>query len=142
MRRGVRRHRIRYVLPAGLAALAAVAAGCGTEDHPNKPRPPVPLEVSAKVGKDRVNVSPSEFGAGLAVFTVSNQTDDVVQLALDGPTEAVSDPIEAGGVMTGFKVPMEEGAYEASAGAESRARAAELLIGPERRSSQNDLLIP
>ena len=138
----MRRHRIRFVLPAGLAALAAVVAGCGAEDHPNEPRPPVPLEVSAKVGKDRVNVSPREFGAGLAVFTISNQTDDVVQLALDGPTEAVSDPIEAGGVMTGFKVPMEEGAYEATAGAESSAQAAELVVGPERASSQNELLIP
>ena len=138
----MRRHRIRFVLPAGLAALAAVVAGCGAEDHPNEPRPPVPLEVSAKVGKDRVNVSPREFGAGLAVFTISNQTDDVVQLALDGPTEAVSDPIEAGGVMTGFKVPMEEGAYEATAGDESSAQAAELVVGPERASSQNDLLIP
>jgi len=138
----VRRHRIRFVLPAALAALTAAAAGCGGEDHPNEPRPPVPLEVSAKVGKDRVNVSPREFGAGLAVFTVSNQTDDVVQLALDGPTEAVSEPIEAGGVMTGFKVPMEEGAYEASAGAESRARPAELSVGPERASSQNEVLIP
>ena len=138
----MRRHRIRFVLPAGLVALAAVVAGCGAEDHPNEPRPPVPLEVSAKVGKDRVNVSPREFGAGLAVFTISNQTDDVVQLALDGPTEAVSDPIEAGGVMTGFKVPMEEGAYEATAGDESSAQAAELVVGPERASSQNDLLIP
>lgn len=138
----MRRHRIRLVLPAGLVALAMVAMGCGAEDHPNTPRPPVPLEVSAKVGKDRVNISPSEFGAGLAVFTISNQTEDVVQLALDGPTEAVSDPIEAGAVMTGFKVAMEEGAYEASAGAESSATPAELVIGPERASSQNELLIP
>ena len=137
----MRRHRIVFVLPAALV-LAAVAAGCGADDHPNKARPPVPLEVSAKVGKDRVVVAPGEFGAGLAVFTISNQTDDVVQLALDGPTEAVSDPIEAGGVMTGFKVPMEEGAYEASAGAESNARPTELVVGPERPSSQNDLLIP
>jgi hypothetical protein len=138
----VRRHRNRFVLPAGLVALAVFAAGCGAEDHPNEPRPPVPLEVSAKVGKDGVSVAPREFGAGLAVFTISNQTDDVVQLALDGPTDAVSDPIEAGGVMTGFTVTMEEGAYEATAGAESSATPAELVIGPERRSSQNELLIP
>ena len=137
----MRRHRIRFVLP-GLVAVAALGAGCGSEDHPNEPRPPVPLEVSAKVGNDRVNVSPREFGAGLAVFTISNQTEDVVQLALDGPTEAVSDPIEAGGVMTGFKVPMEEGAYQVSAGAESNSRPTELLVGPERKSSQNELLLP
>ena len=142
MRRGARRHRIRFVLPAGLVALAAVAAGCGSEDHPNRPRPPVPLEVSAKVGTDRVNVSPSEFGAGLAVFTISNQTDDIVQLALEGPTEAVSEPIDAGGVTDSFKVPMEEGLYEVSAGTEASSRPAELTIGPKRKSSQNELLLP
>jgi hypothetical protein len=131
-----------WPIPAGLAALAFAVAGCGAEDHENKPRPAVPLEVSAKVGDDRVVVSPSRFGAGLAVFTISNQTDDIVQLALDGPTEAVSAPIEAGGVSDSFKVPMEEGFYEVSAGSEARSRSAELTIGPKRPSSQNELLLP
>lgn len=129
-------------MPVGLAALALGAAGCGGEDHANEPRPPTPAEVSAKVGEDRVVVSPSRFGAGPAVFSVSNQTDDIVQLALEGPTEAVSEPIEAGGVTDTFKVPMEEGKYVVSAGEESRARPAELFIGPERASSQNELLLP
>jgi hypothetical protein len=129
-----------WLIPVGLAALAA--AGCGAEDHENKPRPAVPLEVSAKVGDDRVVVSPSRFGAGLAVFTISNQTDDIVQLALEGPTEAVSEPIEAGGVTDTFKVPMEEGRYEISAGAEANSRPAALTIGPKRKSSQNELLLP
>jgi hypothetical protein len=138
----MRRKGLRLVLPAGLGVLALVAAGCGGEDHSNDPRPAVPLEVSAKVGEEKVIVSPRKFGAGLAVFTISNQTDDTVQLAVEGPTEAVSEPIEAGGVTDAFKTPMEEGAYEVSAGAESGATPAELLIGPERKSSQNDLLLP
>jgi hypothetical protein len=130
------------LVPAGLAALALAAAGCGADDHPNEPRPAAPLEVSAKVGDDKVVVSPSRFGAGLAVFTISNQTDDIVQIALEGPTEAVSEPIDAGGVTDSFKVPMEEGLYEVSAGAEASSRPAELTIGPKRKSSQNDLLLP
>lgn len=132
----------RLVLLVALAALALAAAGCGSEDHPNEPRPPTPAEVSAKVDDDRVVVSPSRLGAGLAVFSISNQTDDIVQLALEGPTEAVSEPIEAGGVTDTFKVPMEEGEYVVTAGQESRARPAELLIGPKRPSSQNELLLP
>ena len=132
---------LRLVLP-GLTVLALAAAGCGGEDHPNEPRPPTPFEVSALVDDKRVVVSPREFGAGLAVFSISNQTDDVAQLALEGPTEAVSEPIEPGGVSDSFKVPMQEGAYEVTAGEESRVRAAQLLIGPERRSSQNELLLP
>ncbi|MGH2994521.1 MAG: hypothetical protein ACRDL1_13450 [Solirubrobacterales bacterium] len=132
----------RLVLPAGLAALALAVVGCGAEDRRNEPRPPSPAEVSAKVGEDKVVVSPSRFGAGLAVFSISNQTDDIVQLALEGPTEAVSAPIEAGSVTDTFKVPMLEGEYAVSAGEESRARPAELLIGPKRPSSQNELLLP
>src|SRR5215211_6789397 len=123
------------LVPAGLAVLALAAAGCGAEDHPNEPRPAVPLEVSTKVGDDKVVVSPSRLGAGLAVFTISNQTDDIVQLALAGP-------IEAGGVTDTFKVAMEEGLYEVSAGAEASSRPAELTIGPTRKSSQNELLLP
>jgi hypothetical protein len=138
----MRREALRFVLPAGLLLLALAAAGCGSEDHPNRPRPPAPIEVSAKVDEDQVVVSPSEFGAGLTVFTISNQTDDIVQLALDGPTEAVSAPVEAGGVSDTFKVPMEEGPYEVSAGAEASARPTELFIGPERKSSSNEVLLP
>jgi hypothetical protein len=138
----MRRKALRFALPAGLAMVALAAAGCGSDDHPNQPRPPAPLEVSAKVDEDKVVVSPSKFGAGLTVFTISNQTDDIVQLALDGPTEAVSDPIEAGGVSDSFKVPMHEGPYQVSAGAEASARPTELFIGPQRKSSSNEVLLP
>jgi hypothetical protein len=138
----MRRKGFRLVLPAGLAVLAFAAAGCGSDDHPNEPRPPVPEEVSAKVGADRVVISPTEFGAGLAVFSISNQTDDIVQLALEGPTEAVSEPIQPGGVSDSFKVSMQEGAYEVSAGTDSGSRPAELVIGPQRKSSQNEVLLP
>ena len=138
----MRRKGLRLVLPAGLAVLALAPTGCGSDDHPNEPRPPTPFEVSALVGEDRVVVSPRQFGAGLAVFSISNQTDDIAQLALEGPTEAVSEPIEPGGVTDSFEVPMQEGAYEASAGEESRARPAQLLVGPERKSSQDELLLP
>lgn len=139
----MRRKGLRLVLPAALAAAAALAvAACGGEDHPNEPRPAAPSEVSAKVGTDQVVVSPKEFGAGLAVFSISNQTDDVVQLVLEGPTEAASAPIEAGGVSDTFKVPLQEGVYEVSTGDELGARPAELVIGPERPSSSNELLLP
>jgi hypothetical protein len=130
------------VLLAGFGILALAAAGCGSDDHPNEPRRPAPFEVSALVGEKRVVVSPREFGAGLAVFSISNQTDDVAQLALEGPTDAVSEPIEPGGASDTFKVPVQEGAYEVSAGEESGARPAQLLIGPERKSSQNELMLP
>lgn len=138
----MRRKGLRLVLAAGLAALALGLAACGGDDHANDPRPATPFEVSAKIGDQEVILSPSEFGAGLAVFSISNQTDDVVQLVLEGPTDAASDPVEAGGVSDTFKVPLQEGIYEVSTGDDLGVRSAELVIGPERPSSSNELLLP
>lgn len=142
----------RGLVLAPVAALAAVAvAGCGADDHPNDPRPPAPIEVTAKVDDDRVDIEPSKFGAGLVVITVSNQSDDVIQLALDGPCQATedstADPCPTGpaiepGQPGNLKVNFNEGEYTVSAGEESQAKPALLTVGPERASSQNDLLLP
>lgn len=132
----------RIALPASLAVLGVLAAGCGAEDHPNEPRPPSPIEVTARVDDDNVDVSPKEFGAGLAVITVSNQSDSVVELTLDGPVAATSQPIEPGSVTDDFKVALEEGEYEVTGGLESDAKPDELLVGPERPSAQDKLLLP
>ena len=133
---------LRYAAPAGLAALGLAAGGCGSEDHPNDPRPPKPIEITARVDDRVVDVSPNEFGAGLAVFTISNQSDDVAQLTLDGPVAATSQPIEPGNVSDDFKVDLVEGEYEVTGGEESDARPTELIIGPERPSAQDELLLP
>jgi hypothetical protein len=138
----MRRIRAKYVVGTGLAAIGVVAVGCGTEDHPNEPRPPKPIEITARVDEEAVDVSPSEFGAGLTVFTISNQSDSVVELTVDGPVAATSPPIQPNGVSDDFKVDMREGEYEVTAGAESRAKPTQLVIGPERPSAQNELLLP
>ena len=63
-----------------LAAVAVMAAlvvtGCGRDDFNNDPRPPVPAEVSVKIARDGVAVSPREFGAGLVNFTIANLTNE------------------------------------------------------------------
>jgi hypothetical protein len=100
------------------------------------------LEVSAMVNKESVNISPGKFGAGLATFSISNQTEDPIQLAVEGPTEAVSAPIAPLEVTDALKMPMEPGAYEVSVGEEAGVQAAELVIGPERKSSSDQLLTP
>ena len=130
------------LLPAGLAVLGFAAAGCGAEDHPNDPRPPKPIEITARVDDDVVDVSPDEFGAGLTVFTISNQSGSTVELTLDGPVAAASQPIEPGSVTDDFKIELQEGDYEVTGGSESSAKPAELVIGPERPSSQDELLLP
>lgn len=137
-----RRTTLRLSLPAGLAVLALAAAGCGAEDHPNEPRPPKPITVTAQVDNKHVTISPDKFGAGLTVFTISNQSDSETTLTLEGPTEEESVPILPGNVTDTFKVAMETGDYVVSAGADSSAAPAQLRVGPERPSSQDDLLLP
>ena len=59
---------------AAALVTALVVAGCGRDDFKNDPRPPIPAEVSVKIAKDGVAVSPKEFGAGIVNFTIANLT--------------------------------------------------------------------
>lgn len=138
--------RTRLGVGAVAAALLALGlAACGEDDFPNEPRPPAPISITAKVDDQKVAVSPDEFGAGLATFTVSNQSDDPVQLTLVGPApegDASSAEIAPDGGVGTLKAELVEGTYEVNAGDRSGARPATITVGPERRSSQNDLLLP
>lgn len=125
-------------LTVGLAAV--VVAGCGRDDFNNDPRPPVPAEITVKIGDGEVVVSPSEFGAGLVNFTIANFNDDPATLAIDGPVEALSPEIPPNGNSI-LKTELKSGDYEASADGVD-ARPFDFRVGPERESGQNDLLLP
>ena len=125
-------------MAVGLAAL--VIAACGRDDFDNDPRPPVPAEITVKIGDGEIVVSPKEFGAGLVNFEIANFEDTPATFSIEGPTEAVSDEIPARG-NNSLKTELETGSYEASAdGVEARPFSFE--VGAERESGQNDLLLP
>lgn len=130
---------------AAIAAASMIAGltlvACGEDDFPNNPRPPAPVELTAAIDDRSVTVAPSELGAGLVVITISNQTDEPTTFALEGPVEAVSDEIVPGGTAS-LKAELETGSYEAAAGSNTAIRPATIEVGPERESSQNDLLLP
>lgn len=130
------------LLPFVIAAVVAglILAGCGRNDFKNDPRPPVPAEVSVKIAKDGVGVSPREFGAGLVNFTIANLTTQPGTLSIHGPVSADSD--EIGPANTGtIKVNVRPGSYEASVSGVA-ARPFKFTVGPERPSGQNQLLLP
>src|SRR5687768_2141343 len=74
------------VAAAGVGlALVVGLSGCGEDDFENDPRPPSPVELTAAIDKKGVSIAPSDPAAGLVVITISNQTDEAIQLVLDGP---------------------------------------------------------
>ncbi len=127
----------------GMLATAPLLLGaCGEDDFPNEPRPPSPIELTAAIDDKSVSVSPSSgLGAGIFTVTISNQTSEPTRLTLEGPTSAASGEIPPGGTGS-IKTDLEEGEYEAAAGAEIGIKPATLEVGPERPSSQNELLQP
>src|SRR5262245_19590983 len=132
--------RRKALLPASALLAALIVTGCGRNDFKNDPRPPVPAEVSVKIAKDGVGVSPREFGAGLVNFTIANLTTVPGTLSIQGPVDADSSEIPPAGTGT-IRLDMKTGSYQASVNGIG-ARPFSFTVGPERPSGQNDLLLP
>jgi hypothetical protein len=125
-----------------VASVAAVSlAACGSTDVDSKPRPPAPIEVTARVDSSKVVVSPDRFGSGLVNITIANLSDSPVHFTLSGPKHAASPEIQPG-APAAMKVDLPQGSYQASAGQGTGPKAATVTVGPERKSSQNQLLLP
>jgi len=125
---------------AGLLVAAVSVAGCGAEEFPNDPRPPAPIELSGKIDDQRVTVVPSRVGAGLATFTITNQSGDDVQLDFRGPNRARTTEIPAGGVGA-LQFELETGEYTVEPDVPTIGPAT-MTVGAERPSARNDLLLP
>ena len=131
----------------GLALAVVALAGCGGgDDFANKPRPPVPLQLTGVITKQKVTISPSKVGAGPVVITVSNQTDESRTLTLDGQGEQERvgpiNPLDTAQLQKTLK----PGRYTVKAGSE-KATATEiapatLVIGKERPSGSDRVLLP
>jgi hypothetical protein len=131
----------RLVVPAAAVAAAIGLTACGDDDFENNPRPPSPVEMSARISNADVVVSPGSVGGGPVNITVSNQSDQPAALTLEGPTDAIGDELPPGAVGE-FRTTLEEGDYEVSGGPESDAREGTLVVGADRQTSQNELLLP
>ena len=132
---------------ATIAIAAALLAGCGGDDFENKPRAALPLELTGVIQADKVTVSPAKgIGAGPFVITISNQTDDTHTVTLEGETvEQRAGSVRPTDTLT-IRRSLEPGSYEVRAGSEKAVtkeiQPAVLDIGPERKSSNSDLLRP
>jgi hypothetical protein len=133
----------------GVASALAVVVltGCGGgKDFANKPRPPVPLELTGVITNQKVTISPNKVGAGPVVITVSNQTPQSHTLTLDGQgvQERVGpiNPLDTAMLQKTLK----PGRYKVTAGSEKAVahliRPATLVIGKERASASDKVLLP
>lgn len=122
------------------AALALGMAACGGEDFENDPRPPVSAEISIQVSADDVNVSPTEFGAGIANFTVANLGPEPTIIEINGPSEGETEEIGPGDTAE-LRLELASGDYQAIASGLDADPFA-FTVGPERESGSNDLLLP
>ena len=148
------------------AALALALAACGAEEHANDPRPPIPAEVTVSISEKQVSAQPRVVGvAGKGssqaitqnadtenpkissdtplnvIFTIANLTDTDSKLEIQGPKDASSVPVVGNGTAR-YEVTLPTGEYLISAADIPAALAARFSVGPDRVSSQNDLLLP
>jgi ribosomal 50S subunit-recycling heat shock protein len=131
----------------GAAAAAILVAGCGSSDFENTARPPVRLQLSGVIQKDKVTVSPTRgLGAGPFAITISNQTDDRHTVKIEGgSTTQPAQPVDPGDTVT-INRTLDPGTYQVSAGSEQAVpkeiQPATLKIGAERADSNSDLMQP
>ncbi|MBA2629541.1 MAG: hypothetical protein H0U84_00770 [Thermoleophilaceae bacterium] len=125
-----------------------VVLGCGSDDDfANDPRPPLPIELTGVIQSGKLTVSPTKFGAGPVLITISNQTDDPHTVTLSGGAikGARVGPVEPANTAS-IQRTLEPGDYEVSAGGEAAVereiKPATLAVGAERESSSGDLSLP
>ncbi len=141
-----------------LLAGALAAAGCGsTTQFANKPRPPVPVDLTVYIDNARVSISPARVGAGPVIFIVTNQASHTESLTI-APAGQSSSPLATTGpinpqataqVTVSVDAP---GDYTVSTGSSGRTdaelatqsgiRSAALHVGPKRPNANNALLQP
>jgi hypothetical protein len=143
-------HRTHVLLCGTAAVMAAGAVGCGDDsDYKNTDRPPAPMIVTAFIAKDKISVSPTQFGAGPIQLKVVNSTDRSQSVTLEtaddpGSSAAgvrqVTGPINPSDNAT-LAADVRQGTYSVHVSGDD-IRSATLDVGKERPSSQQDLQLP
>lgn len=148
-----------------LAALAAAATGCGTEETANESRPQPPTRVSIAITPTSITVQPPRIAIGPepsqqipqnvhagqppvrsnkpvdVVFVTANLTDFDSRLEIRGRKDDTSDLLVANGNGS-LQTSLPTGIYRIGAADIPTAKPVRFVVGPYRTSSQNDVLLP
>ena len=152
-------------MTCALSAMVLVGSGCGQKNHANEPRPPAPTRVSVTITEDTITVQPPRIAVGpeptqrlpqnkhaeqppiesdaplTVILVTANLTDFDSRLELKGPKETESGPLFANANGT-MQADLPTGSYEVTAADIPGAKPAELVVGPYRVSSENEVLLP
>ena len=137
----------------GLALVALTVAGCGgTTTRTSELRPPAPALLSAAVTNDAVLLSPRRIGGGPVTLAVTNQSSSRLRVtfASDSPggEQAVEDDpgtqsaLLGPGINAMLRANLPEGSTWSVTVDDETIDPAVLYVGPQRPSSQNDLMLP
>jgi endonuclease YncB( thermonuclease family) len=130
-----------------LATAAFTAAGCGNSSQfKNEPRAPAPVQLTGVIRDDKLTVSPNRVGAGPVILFISNQTQQAHTITLEGvdtkDTVAPVNPLDTAKIQQTLK----QGRYTVKAGSTQAVareiKPATLSVGPQRRDSSNQVLLP
>jgi len=146
----MRGERLKSRTGLGAIAIGLLLAGCGSQDdYKNEPRPPSPITITASINDGQVDVSPAKFGAGPITLVVTNQTGSSRDLVLETDTaqsagkagiRQQTGPINPQGTAS-LKADLRQGHYTVRVRS-GEIDPAELVVGKQRASAQNELLQP
>jgi hypothetical protein len=146
----------------GLVSVLSLSS-CGGEDFANDPRPPEPISITGVIQEREVTISPSSFGAGPIVLTISNQTEASHTVMLVGRPEEGSRVNETAGPINPFdaatlQFDLAEGDYQVRAnsdpgtlrngidpgpgGSQKSIQPGRIVVGPPRPSASSELQQP
>ena len=132
---------------AFLALTAIGATGCGGgSKFENNPRPPAPVQLTGVITEKGVTISPNKVGGGPVRLIISNQTQDAHTITLDGgnTTDTVG-PINPLDTAT-LQQTLVQGSYKVKAGSakavQKEVKPGTLVVGPPRKSSSGQVLLP
>lgn len=150
---------------AALSLVALIAAGCTSEPRENLPRPPIPAGISVRLAEQQLDVSPVRVGFGpqtrqqvivderdgeiqgpadepLPVkLTITNATQRPARVEVIGPARRISRVVTPTGTEV-LETRLPTGNYRVRAAGPKNGASAKLVVGPDRSSPQNDLLLP
>lgn len=130
------------VVPVALVlALSSLLAGCGSDTVTTESRPSRAIEVSARIGPKGVQISPVDFGAGLANVTIANLTDFPASFSIEGPTTIQGSEIQPGS-SANLQGDFLQGSYRAVAMTAAGLQSFAFEVGPPRANSNQELLLP